>query len=185
MNRGLIDRLCYTAIKRSEFDTIGTSGLEKRSQQDRNIVEVGLAHKQLISNMPDSGLNEANLNCVRKGSLGGSVKAQAHGKDMGPFVINKEYNGPSGLRKKSIGYSKQWPVTEVSHGIFPDINIAKQKGHGYYSDIDISTKKIRETRVASAPTNHQEFSSLYSKFTKKVYPKLKANFCLGNICKWS
>ena len=76
------------------------------------------------------------------------------------------------------------PVIDVFHGISIDINNLKQKGPGYYSDLEISPKKRRETRAASVPINHKEMNNLYSKFTNKVNPKLKANFCSGNICKW-
>ena len=85
---------CFAAVKHSEYEMTGPLGLGNGSQQSKNIIEVGQAHKQLNTILSDSGFKEANLKSASKGSSLGLDQAQAHDKELDPLVKPKEISGP-------------------------------------------------------------------------------------------
>ena len=70
------------------------------------------------------------------------------------------------------------------YGRYPEMHNQLIERSGYFSDVELWTKKELGRRAVSVPSNKREIEKPGYKLINRVYPKLKENFGSGKTLKW-
>ena len=171
-------------------------GLGNKNKKNEVLTEVGQAQKAIQSSNKVLGLNNVKVKILNRASSLGSAQPHVSGKEDNASTNHRKSPGSflsqdstgSHLLNHSTGLEKihtRVVSDPVSPGLFLASNKQFHQRPGYCYDLETASIKKFAWKATSVPVIQQDIDHLGSKVRKRVNPKLKEKFGLGNILKWS